>query len=84
MNAFPKSIQFRDPKEHLGRKIEASLGIIAADLTTETKVVFPAMAELYFKSKIEKGRMSIQEGRILTQEEVEKKMMIWAKSIGQK
>ena len=42
------------------------------------------MAELYFKSKIEKGRMDIREGRVLTQEEVEKKMSVWAKSIGQK
>ncbi|MCB0588866.1 MAG: patatin-like phospholipase family protein [Phaeodactylibacter sp.] len=49
MNQFPESIRFRNPAEHQGRKIEATLGIVAADLTTETKVVFPKMSELYFE-----------------------------------
>lgn len=50
MNAFPATIRFRNPEEHAGRTIEASLGLVAADLTTETKVVFPAMSALYFQN----------------------------------
>jgi len=42
------------------------------------------MAELHFKSKVEKGLKDIEEGRLLSQEEVEQKMRTWAKSIGQK
>lgn len=42
------------------------------------------MAELYFKSKVEKGLEAIEKGELLTQEEVEKEMRSWAKSIGQK
>ncbi len=50
----------------------------------ESSTTSDIMAELYFKSKVEKGRQDIREGRVLTQEEVEKKMAIWAKSIGRK
>lgn len=42
------------------------------------------MAELFFKSKVEKGLQDIREGRVFTQEDVEEKMRAWAKSIGQK
>jgi len=42
------------------------------------------MSELYFKSKVEKGLKDIEEGRLLSQDEVEHKMRTWAKSIGQK
>ena len=42
------------------------------------------MAELYFKSKIEKGLKDIEDGKLLSQEELEQKMRLWAKSIGQK
>ena len=34
-------------------------------------------AELYFKSKIEKGLQDIEEGKLLSQEEVEEKMSAW-------
>lgn len=41
------------------------------------------MAELYFKQKVEQGLKDIEEGRIITQEEVRQRMSKWAKSIGQ-
>jgi len=50
----------------------------------ENSSTMDIMAELYFKSKIEKGRAEIDQGNLLTQDEVEKKMRTWAKSIGQK
>ncbi|HRI62369.1 MAG TPA: patatin-like phospholipase family protein, partial [Saprospiraceae bacterium] len=42
MNDFPKELLKSDPK------LAAKLAIVAADITTETKVVFPEMADLYF------------------------------------
>ena len=41
------------------------------------------MAELYFKQKVEHGLKDIEEGRIISQEEVRKRMAQWTKSIGQ-
>jgi len=40
------------------------------------------MAELYFKQKVEEGLYDIEQGRILSQEEIRKQMAQWAKSIG--
>ena len=42
MNSFPKELLKNSPK------LRAKLAIVAADITTETKVVFPDMADLYF------------------------------------
>ncbi len=42
MNDFPEELLKSDPK------LAAKLAIVAADITTETKVVFPEMADLYF------------------------------------
>jgi len=39
------------------------------------------VAELHFKSKVEKGLKDIEEGRLLSQEEGEQKMRTWAKSV---
>lgn len=41
------------------------------------------MAELYFKQKVEQGLKDIEEGRIISHEEVRKRMAKWANSIGQ-
>ena len=40
------------------------------------------MAELYFKQKVEEGLYDIEQGRILSHEEIRKQMAQWAKSIG--
>ena len=54
MNDLPASIGFRknskDWDAYKGRKISADLAIIAAEVTTETKVIFPAMRDLFFKN----------------------------------
>lgn len=42
MNSFPKELL------RLDSKLSAKLAIVAADITTETKVVFPEMSDLYF------------------------------------
>jgi len=41
------------------------------------------MAEFYFRQKVEKGLKDIEEGRVMSQEEVRKRMAKWAQSIGQ-
>jgi len=41
------------------------------------------MAELYFIQKVEQGLKDIEEGHILSQEEVRRRLAQWAKSIGQ-
>ncbi len=41
------------------------------------------MAELYFIQKVEQGLKDIEDGRVLTQEEVRRQLAQWAKSIGQ-
>jgi predicted transcriptional regulator len=41
------------------------------------------MAELYFKIKVEQGLKDIEEGKVISHEEVREKMTKWAKSIGQ-
>ena len=40
------------------------------------------MAELYFRYKVEQGLQDIDKGRIISHEEVRKRMTKWAKSIG--
>ncbi|MEM7036017.1 MAG: patatin-like phospholipase family protein [Bacteroidota bacterium] len=50
MNNFPDSIQFRDPSIYPKSHLKSRLAIIAADLTTRTKVEFPEMAALYFRN----------------------------------
>lgn len=42
MNDLPESLKKQN--------IKAKMAVVAADLTTETKVVFPAMGDLYFKN----------------------------------
>jgi predicted transcriptional regulator len=41
------------------------------------------MAELYFIQKVDQGLKDIEEGQVLSQEEVRRQMAQWAKSIGQ-
>jgi len=41
------------------------------------------MAELYFKQKVEKGLNDIEEGRVLSHDDVRERMARWARSIGQ-
>ncbi|MFK8005262.1 MAG: patatin-like phospholipase family protein [Saprospiraceae bacterium] len=54
MNELSPTIQFRKDSKDFhsfeGRKISAELAIIAAELTTETKVIFPRMRNLFFKN----------------------------------
>jgi predicted acylesterase/phospholipase RssA len=55
MNDLPKGLKIRKFKErernvHVG-EISARLAIISADITTQTKVEFPRMAELYVPTK---------------------------------
>jgi predicted transcriptional regulator len=38
------------------------------------------MAELYFRQKVEQGLKDIEEGRVISQEEVRKRMAKWAQS----
>jgi NTE family protein len=46
---LPKGLRTRNGKLlDTAEKAEARLALVAADVTTETKVVFPEMAELYF------------------------------------
>jgi len=40
------------------------------------------IATLYFKQTVERGLEDIEEGRILTHEEIKKRMSQWAKSLG--
>ncbi len=49
MNSFVPSIRIRNGAHKNSRFIQAKLAIIAADLTTETKVEFPDMGHLYFR-----------------------------------
>lgn len=49
MNDFPEHIQYRELVKDRYRPIQASLAIIAADLTTNTKAVFPLMADIYYE-----------------------------------
>jgi len=44
---------------------------------SEESSALDIMAELHFKLKVERGLTDIEEGRLLSQEEVEKKMRIW-------
>lgn len=54
MKQLPPTIQYR--KNHMGfseheeREIKGSLAIVAAEVNTETKVVFPAMRHLFYKN----------------------------------
>ncbi len=54
MNELSPTIQFRKDSKDIhsfeGRKIAAELAIIAAELATETKVIFPRMRNLFFKN----------------------------------
>lgn len=54
MNELSSTIQFRKDSKDIhafeGRKISAELAIITAELTTETKVIFPRMRNLFFKN----------------------------------
>jgi len=49
----------------------------------EDSTMDDVMESLHFKRKVERGLRDIEEGRILTHEEVKKRMTEWAKSIGQ-
>lgn len=40
------------------------------------------MAELYFRYKVDQGLQDVDKGRIISHEEVRKRMTKWAKSIG--
>ena len=42
------------------------------------------MAELYFKQKVEQGLKDIENGKIISHEDVRKRMAKWAKSIGRR
>lgn len=54
MNELSPTIQFRKDSKDFNsfkeRKISAELAIIAAELATETKVIFPRMRNLFFKN----------------------------------
>ena len=54
MNELSPTIQFRKDSKDIhafqDRKISAELAIIAAELSTETKVIFPRMRNLFFKN----------------------------------
>ena len=40
------------------------------------------MAELYFKQKVEQGLKDMEDGKVLSHDEVRKRMAKWAKSLG--
>jgi len=40
------------------------------------------MEELYFKTQVDKGLRDVAEGRVLTHEELKKRMAKWRKSVG--
>ena len=40
------------------------------------------MEELYFKAQVDKGLRDVAEGRVLTHEELKKRMAKWRKSVG--
>jgi len=49
MNDLPNDLTHRDPDRSLtDEDLETCLKLVAADVTTETKAIFPEMAELYF------------------------------------
>lgn len=54
MKKLPDSIHFRKNhrgfSEHEGREITSNLAIVAAEVNTETKVIFPAMRNLFYKN----------------------------------
>ncbi|MFN7087222.1 MAG: patatin-like phospholipase family protein [Burkholderiales bacterium] len=50
MNTLPKGLRTRDGKAlNTPKKAGVRLAIVTADVSTETKVVFPDMARMYFK-----------------------------------
>jgi NTE family protein len=48
LNHIPAGLRHRDPKQQLD--VKPALALIAADVSTQTKVIFPKMAELYWKN----------------------------------
>lgn len=48
LNDIPDGLRHRDSKQQLD--VKPSLALVAADVSTQTKVIFPRMAELYWKS----------------------------------
>lgn len=49
MGTLPRGLRFRGGEAITSQKVAGSrLAVVAADVTTETKVVFPDMADLYF------------------------------------
>jgi predicted transcriptional regulator len=40
------------------------------------------MEMLYFKAQVDKGLRDVAEGRVLTREELKKRMAKWRKSVG--
>lgn len=40
------------------------------------------MEELYFKAQVDKGLRDVAEGRVMTHEELKKRMAKWRKSVG--
>ncbi|WP_338793638.1 patatin-like phospholipase family protein [Bernardetia sp. MNP-M8] len=47
---LPKSLRIRQGVNHTIEGVKASISIIATDITTESKVIFPAMRSLYWKN----------------------------------
>jgi NTE family protein len=50
MQILPKGLRTRNGKKLTLKQAGSQLAIVAADVSTETKVVFPKMADLYFKN----------------------------------
>jgi len=47
---LPKSLRIRQGVNHTIEGLKANISIIATDITTESKVIFPAMRHLYWKN----------------------------------
>lgn len=48
LSHIPNGLRHRDSKQHLD--VKPALALVAADVSTQTKAVFPKMAELYWKN----------------------------------
>ncbi len=50
MNILPPGLRIRNGKKLTLKDAGSQLSLVAADITTETKAVFPEMADVYFKN----------------------------------
>jgi NTE family protein len=52
IRTLPKSLQLRSGKKMSLKAADPKIAVVSADISTETKVVFPEMAALYFKDPL--------------------------------